>query len=94
MSMSLEIGDNTELSTVVIEKIVVLNSLLFDIQIWQYLDQENKLVTRRAMEMLVEKSLYWKKPWDIFLQKHTIGAAQCKLRFASRFIRPFPKDMK
>jgi len=33
MSMSLEIGDNTELSTVVIEKIVVLNSLLFDIQI-------------------------------------------------------------
>jgi hypothetical protein len=62
MSMSLENGDNTKLSVVVIKKTVALNSLLFDIQIWQYLEEENKLIIRRAMEMLVEKSLYWKKP--------------------------------
>jgi hypothetical protein len=35
--MSLENGDNTKLSVVVIKKIFVLNSLLVDIQILQYL---------------------------------------------------------
>jgi hypothetical protein len=58
MSISLENGDNTKLSVVVIKKIVVLNSLLFDIQILQYLEEKNKLIIRRAMEMLVGKSLY------------------------------------
>jgi len=58
MSMSLKIGDNTKLSVVVIKKSVVLNSLLFGTQIIQNLEEENKLIIRRAMEMLVEKSLY------------------------------------
>ena len=73
--MSRENGDNTKLSDIVIKKIIVINSLLFDIQLFQYLEEENNLIIRRAMEMLVEKSPYWKKPWDIFLQKHKIGAA-------------------
>jgi hypothetical protein len=47
MSMNLENGDNTKLSVVVIKKIVVLISLFFDIQILQYLEEENKLIIRR-----------------------------------------------
>ena len=56
--MSRENGDNTKLSDIVIKKIIVINSLLFDIQLFQYLEEENNLIIRRAMEMLVEKSPY------------------------------------
>jgi hypothetical protein len=94
MSINLKNGDSTKLSVVVIKKTVVLNSLLFNIQILQYLKDEYIDKTQGNGNVSREVSLLKKKPWDIFLRKHMIETAQCKLRFASRFIRPFPKDMK